>query len=153
MARWTFDIFHIFNEKNRRGSSTEQFSNDSISIREAAPSNKPQPELFQPQLQAWSPANLSQSRLPTIYKTNDSNKCTLLLLLFAQKIQKPLGTILNRELLHQMYRTRYTLIDFKYMEQQNGRQRNKQKYLEKMKDKEKSQKQQQRYICNYLSPR
>ena len=51
-ARWAFDIFHIFMKKNRRSILLNGFQNNSISIREAAPSKKPQPELFEPQLQA-----------------------------------------------------------------------------------------------------
>ena len=45
-ARWAFDIFHIFMKKNRRRVLPNGFQNGSISIREAAPSEKPQPELF-----------------------------------------------------------------------------------------------------------
>ena len=52
MARWTFDIFHIFMKKIGEAVLPNGFQNSSISIREAAPSKKPQPELFEPQLQA-----------------------------------------------------------------------------------------------------
>ena len=50
MERWTFDIFHIFMKKIGEEVLPNGFQNNSISIREAAPSKKPQ-------LQAWSPAN------------------------------------------------------------------------------------------------
>ena len=46
MARWTFDIFYIFMKKIGEADLLNSFQNGSISIREAAPSNKPQPELF-----------------------------------------------------------------------------------------------------------
>ena len=46
MARWTFDIFHIFMKKIGEPVLPNNFQNGSISIREAAPSKKPQPELF-----------------------------------------------------------------------------------------------------------
>ena len=46
MVRWTFDIFHIFMKKIGKVVLPNNFQNNSISIKEAAPSNKPQPELF-----------------------------------------------------------------------------------------------------------
>ena len=46
MACWTIDIFHIFMKKIGKSVLPNSFQNNSISIKEAAPSNKPQPELF-----------------------------------------------------------------------------------------------------------
>ena len=48
MAHWTFDIFHIFMKTIGETVLPNSFQNGFIYIREAAPSKKPQPELFKP---------------------------------------------------------------------------------------------------------
>jgi hypothetical protein len=46
MARWIFDIFHIDMKKIGEAVLPNGFQNGFISIREATPSKRPQPELF-----------------------------------------------------------------------------------------------------------
>ena len=46
MSCWTFDIFHIFMKKIEEAVLPNDFQNVFISIREPAPSKRPQPELF-----------------------------------------------------------------------------------------------------------
>ena len=46
MARWTFDIFHMFMKKIGETVLPNGFQNNSIFIKKAAPSKKPQLKLF-----------------------------------------------------------------------------------------------------------